>query len=145
MARLVDTKEYLDMICSLLAEGKTASIPVSGSSMTPFLHNGDTVFLKAPESPPKKGDIVLYIRPSGQYVLHRIVRDNADGTYLMAGDAQTVRERIDGASIRGIVTEAVHKGQRLTPESSRWRRYATVWIRLLPLRRRLIALRAKHR
>ncbi len=147
MAKIVDTKAYLDMICDLLKAGETASIPVSGSSMTPFLHNGDTVFLQAPEKPLKKGDIVLYTRPTGQYVLHRIVRRRADGSFLVAGDAQTALEQIHGACIRGVVTQVQHKGQHLTPESKRWRYCAMVWGTLPPLCRKLLNLmiRRKHK
>lgn len=134
--KTVDTKEYLDVICSLLREGRReVSVPVAGSSMSPFLHHGDTVYLDPVEELPKRGDIVLFTRPSGQYILHRVVKVNADGSYIMLGDAQTQRERIESAaSIHGIVVSALHKGKLLTPKSFRWRIFATVWQWVVPLR-----------
>lgn len=134
--KTVDTKEYLDVICSLLREGRReVSVPVAGSSMSPFLHHGDTVYLDPVEVLPKRGDIVLFTRPSGQYILHRVVKVNADGSYIMLGDAQTQRERIESAaSIHGIVVSALHKGKLLTPKSFRWRIFATVWQWVVPLR-----------
>ena len=134
--KTVDTKEYLDVICGLLREGRReVSVPVAGSSMSPFLHHGDTVYLDPVEELPKRGDIVLFTRPSGQYILHRVVKVNADGSYIMLGDAQTQRERIESAaSIHGIVVSALHKGKLLTPKSFRWRIFATVWQWVVPLR-----------
>lgn len=136
MARIVDTKEYLDMICQLLREGHTkVPVTVAGSSMSPFLHHGDTVYLNRPENPPKKGDIVLYTRPSGQYILHRVAEVNPDGSYIMLGDVQTEREWIESAaSIHGVAVCALHKGELLTPQSRRWRFFATAWLRVVPLR-----------
>lgn len=142
MKKQVDTTEYLDMVCGLLEEGHTAvPVLVAGGSMAPFLHHGDTVYLQPPKPPLKRGDIVLYTRPGGQYVLHRIVGCNPDGSFLLLGDAQSVRERVESADrIRGRVAAAQHRGRMLTPQSLRWRFFATVWIWLRLCRRRLMGL-----
>ena len=134
--RMVDTKQYLDMICGLLREGnREISVPVAGSSMTPFLHHGDMVYLNPVDAPPKRGDIVLYTRPGGQYILHRIVKVNPDGSYIMLGDAQTQRERIESREvIHGVAVSALHIGKQLTPASFRWRFFEKVWLRVVPLR-----------
>lgn len=136
MAKMVDTKEYLDVICSLLAEGRQeVPVTVAGSSMTPFLHHGDTVYLNPRVDPPKKGDIVLYTRPSGQYILHRVVQVNGDGSYIMMGDIQTDREWIESVeAIHGIAVKALHRGRILTPKSARWQFFARVWLHMVPLR-----------
>ncbi len=147
MAKIVNTNEYLDMVCNLLAEGHTrVPVPVAGSSMVPFLHNGDMVYLDLPDSPLKKGDIVLYTRPSGQYVLHRIVKVNSDGSFILLGDAQQQRERVESAVwIHARVSGAIHKGTNLGPDSLRWKLFATVWIWLRPWRLRLMALLGKRK
>ena len=136
MAKMVDTKEYLDMISDLIREGHSqVPVTVAGGSMTPFLHHGDTVYLDALRRPPRKGDIVLYTRPSGQYVLHRVVQVRKDGSLILLGDAQQEREWIESAAaIRGVVVGALHKGKKLTPQSFRWLFFATVWLRVVPLR-----------
>ena len=41
----------------------------------------------------RKYDLPFYTRDSGQYVLHRIVKVNADGTYTLRGDHQIVNEQ----------------------------------------------------
>ena len=147
MGRVLDTKEYLDMVCELLEAGKTdVPVPVAGSSMTPFLHPGDTVYLNPATPPLRKGDIVLYTRPGGRYVLHRIVKVNADGSFIMLGDAQQEREWIESKDqIHARVTSALHGEKLLTPKSFRWRFFATVWRWAVPLRRWIMTAYARIR
>lgn len=141
MPKVLDTKEYLDMVCELLRQGQThVPVPVAGSSMVPFLHNGDTVYLDLPRTPLKKADIVLYTRPDGHYILHRIIRVNPDGSFIMMGDAQQEREWIESErQIHARVTGALHKGKQMMPGSLRWRFYETVWLWVIPFRRLLMA------
>lgn len=136
MARIVDTTEYLDMVSDLLREGREqVPVTVAGSSMTPFFHHGDKVFLNPVRNALKKGDVVLYTRPGGQYVLHRIVRVNGDGSLVMLGDAQTIRERIEGSgAVRGVVVSVLHRGKVLTERSLRWQFFEKVWPAVVPLR-----------
>ncbi|MBR3972812.1 MAG: S24/S26 family peptidase [Oscillospiraceae bacterium] len=141
MPKVVNTKEYLDIVCELLLQGQShVPVPVAGNSMVPFLHNGDTVYLELPRTPLKKADIVLYTRPDGRYILHRIVRVNSDGSFIMMGDAQQEKEWIQSAGqIHGRVVSVVHRGKRIGPESRHWKFYATVWLWAIPLRRWLMA------
>lgn len=136
MARVVDTKEYLDMVCELLAQGKEhIAVPVAGSSMTPFLHPGDTVYVDLPGDQLRAGDIPLFVRPDGRYILHRIVKVRPDGSFIMLGDYQTETEVVESIhQIRAVVTSAKHKGKILTPKSPRWIFFATVWRWIVPFR-----------
>lgn len=136
MERILDTKEYLDAVCQMLVEGQNGvPVPVAGSSMTPFLHPGDMVYLDPVASPLRRGDIVLYTRPGGRYVLHRIVKVNTDGSFIMLGDAQMEREWIESEKqIHARVVRALHRGKLLTPKSFRWCFFATVWRWVVPLR-----------
>ena len=143
MPRILDTQAYLDTICDLLRQGeKSVAIPVAGGSMVPFLHHGDTVYLDLLDSPPKRGDIVLYTRESGRYILHRIYKVNKDGSFVMVGDAQQVLERIESREqIHARVTSARHKGKLNRPGTLRWWAYRYIWLWLLPIRHRLMSLR----
>ncbi len=92
--RVVENQEYLGMLKGLILEGKEVSLLVSGSSMSPFIiHQRDTVMLAPVSRPLKRGDIVFYQRRNAAYVLHRICRVNADGTYDIIGDGQIEIER----------------------------------------------------
>lgn len=145
MPHLLDTTEYLDTVCQLLADGQTqVTVPVTGGSMVPFLHSGDTAYLDPLPVTLKRGDIVLYRRANGDYVLHRICRIRSDGSFLIAGDAQQRLEILpDRSYLRGIVSAVRHGGKLLTPGSLRWQLYRHIWRWLLPLRHRLMALKKK--
>ena len=63
-----------------------------GKSMMPLLREGkDSVLLVKPDNI-QKNDIVLFVRESGQFVMHRVVKIKGD-EYIMCGDYQCVLER----------------------------------------------------
>ncbi|MBQ7415856.1 MAG: S24/S26 family peptidase [Oscillospiraceae bacterium] len=142
MPRTLDTQAYLDTVCELLQQGQChVAVPVAGGSMIPFLHNGDTVYLDLPDSPVKKGDIVLYTRENGRYILHRIKKVNSDGSFIIVGDAQQDLELLPrGELIRARVTSARHKGKLMTPGQPRWWFYRYIWLNIIPVRHFLMAL-----
>ena len=127
---------------------KDLPLLISGNSMSPFLiHHRDTVYLSALTRPPRRGDIVLYQRRDGQYVLHRVYSLQGD-TCTMLGDAQTQLEPGIGLhQIRAIVTGVRRKGKLLTPDSFWWLFFERIWIRIRPVRRpihRLYTLLMRH-
>ena len=139
MALIVDTKEYLNTICQLLREGKQdLPVPVTSNSMCPFLHPGDIVYLNR-YTELEKGDIVLFTRPDGSFVLHRIYQIKKDGSYLILGDNQMLPEPVPAERIHAIVTSARIKEKVITPKSLRWQCYAKLWTR--PVRRIIGKLR----
>lgn len=90
--KTISAGTYLPILQALILDGKTVCLNISGSSMAPFLiHQRDSVRLQRPEHPPISGDIVLYQRENGQFILHRICRIK-NGFYYLAGDNQTVLE-----------------------------------------------------
>lgn len=142
----VDTQEYLDMAMAALAEGcGSVSVPVSGTSMGPFLHPGDTVELCLPTRRLKTGDVVLYTRPGGRYILHRIVKCLPDGSYGLLGDNQRAPEPVSPEQIRAVVTAATRRGARVVPGSPVWWFYAHPWRLLAPLRPKIAAIHKRIR
>lgn len=130
----IDTNLFLDTVMTMLAQGaENIPVPVSGTSMSPFLHPGDTVFLNTLSEEPKPGDIILFQRPNGRYILHRVMKVKGDTIWFL-GDAQTVREPINRDQLRAIASAALVRGQRLYPDSCRWKLYAFSWRHLAPLR-----------
>ena len=133
--RVVDTQLYLGMLRELIEEGKDVSVTVTGGSMTPFLiHRRDSVIL-SPAGNVRRGDVVLYRRDCGTYVLHRIIRRAADGTYVLCGDAQTLVEKgVRRDQIFAVVTAVRRKGELKEPGCFFWFFFARIWICLIPLR-----------
>jgi len=84
-------KTSMDTIVSLMddafKEGMTFTFPSKGKSMLPLLHDNDLVTVDRIKTL-KKGDIVLYKRNNGQYVLHRIRKIKKDKSFIMVGDHQ---------------------------------------------------------
>lgn len=135
MTRMVDTREYLDVLRGLTEEGKEVSLLISGSSMAPFLiHGRDSVYFRKPDRELKKGDIVFFQRESGRYVMHRICRVKKDGYYLV-GDGQTeVEGPIRKEQIFGLIYCVKRKGRKIQPGDFWWEFFAHVWLLFRPIR-----------
>ena len=132
---VVSPDTVMEPLLSLLGETSAVPLVVSGSSMTPFLAPGrDAVYLSAISEPLRRGDIVLYRRDNGRYVLHRVLRVSED-FYTMLGDAQTIPEQgIRRDQILAIVCAVRRKGKMLRKGDFWWFFFRRVWICLVPLR-----------
>lgn len=133
--RELDTREYISTLRDLVKEGHDVSLIVSGSSMSPFLiHHRDTIIFGPVEGSLRRGDMVFYERPSGQYVMHRVRRVRPEGLYLI-GDAQTQTEGpLSPSCVFAIVKAVRRNGLLLDDKSWQWRFFATIWLRVIPLR-----------
>ena len=133
--RELDPQVLMPALLALLEETETVPLVISGSSMTPFLvHGRDTVYLSKTAAPLKRGDMILYRRDSGDYILHRIFRAEGD-TYTLVGDAQTMLEPgIRADQVLAVVTAVRRKGKLLKKGSFWWDFFEKVWIRMVPLR-----------
>ena len=122
--------DAIDVIEEVLASGGEFRLFPKGTSMLPLLVQGkDSVVLKRSEGGClKKHDIAFYRRTNGQFVLHRVMKIEADGTYTMCGDNQFALERgIQPQQVIGYVSE-IYKGERLKKLSSlRYRIYVFFW------------------
>ena len=121
----------------LAEESRVRALPlvVSGSSMSPFLiHGRDTVYLSRLTRPARRGDILLYQRSGGAYVLHRVWKVCPEG-YTMVGDGQTELEPgIRDDQIIAIVTAVQRKGRKMAPGGFWWEFFEKFWIRVVPIR-----------
>jgi len=136
MNKKVTMQELLPFIEEALNNDKTFTIPITGTSMLPLLVQGrDTVTLKKNVSPLKKGDLPLYRRKDGAFVLHRVVKVNEDGSYIMCGDNQFLKEKgITDENIIGVVSEITRKGENFSVESKRYQFYVKLGLLLLNVR-----------
>lgn len=87
---MTKVEDFYPLLLEAFDNGKTFSFPIRGTSMQPLLHTNDLIVLEKISSL-KKGDIVLFRRETGQFVLHRI-RKVKDGTYTFVGDHQVKEE-----------------------------------------------------
>ncbi|MBQ1377118.1 MAG: S24/S26 family peptidase [Lachnospiraceae bacterium] len=138
--REVDTESYLGVLKELVQEGRTVSLLISGSSMSPFLiHHRDYIYFKAPDRPLKRGDMVFYNRDSGQYVMHRIRKvhwDESGSLYDMIGDGQRITEKgIREDQIFGLIIRVKRNGKDIQPGDFWWEFFRTFWLSVIPIRR----------
>ncbi len=125
----------LEAVAATLAEGSAAEITVVGSSMYPLFRSGrDSVCLRPISAAPKIGDIILYRRKNGKYVMHRIVGKNADG-FILAGDNQMQKEYAVTADMviarADTIIRSTDNGDKRIPVTALWYRvYTLLWTRM---------------
>lgn len=133
--KVLPPEVLMDQLLGLLEETESVPLVISGSSMVPFLvHGRDTVYLSKVKRPLKKGDMILYRRDNGAYILHRICRVDGE-TYTLVGDAQTWLEPgVRQDQVLAVVSAVCRKGKILRRGSFWWDFFERVWIRMIPLR-----------
>ena len=138
--RLRTTEELMELLPGVLEAGGTLPLVITGSSMAPFLiHGRDTVYLEKIRRPVKPGDMVLYRSVSGELLLHRICGMDDRG-FSLVGDAQMhIDSGVKQEQMLAVVTAVNRKGKLLTSENDIWKFFEKVWLRVIPLRRKLIA------
>ena len=140
-SRKVSLAEFYPVLKEILDSGSSFRLPVTGTSMYPTILGGrDTVKLVKPKQPLKKYDLPLYRREkSGQFVLHRIVRVEKDGSYTCCGDHQWELERgVRPEQIIGVASELCRKGRTFSADKPRYRCWVRFWVWVLPLRRPIL-------
>ena len=138
--RVLPPEVLMGQLLGLLDGAEYVPLNISGSSMTPFLvHSRDTVYLSKVTRPLKKGDMILYRRDNGAYILHRIYRVTPDG-YWLVGDAQILIEKdVRPDQVLALVTAVRRREKLLQPGSFWWNFFEKVWIRVIPLRPGIVA------
>lgn len=142
--RVLPADELIGHILELLQQTEPVPLVITGNSMSPFLvHGRDTVYLSNVKRPLKRGDMVLYKRTSGRYVLHRIYKIEGDNL-CMVGDAQTQLEHgIMPQQVLAIVTAVKRKGKMNKSGSFWWEFFEKIWIRMIKARPYIIKIYSK--
>ena len=144
--RVMEAAVLLEEYRHLIEDENIGALPlvISGNSMSPFLvHGRDTVYLSKLTRPVKKGDVVLYRRDSGAYILHRVYKAEKN-CYTMVGDAQTQPEPgIRDDQIIAIMTAALRKEKMQKPGTFWWEFFEKLWINAVPLRPVIVKLYTK--
>ena len=122
------------LIMLQLEKNKRANLTVTGCSMMPMLrHRKDQVVLIPLAGNCKPGDIILYRRENGRYVLHRIIRLIENG-YICCGDNQAEEEIVMHDQLIAIVNSFIRNGKTYTVDDFWYRAYTLVWVKLFWLR-----------
>ena len=126
----VNLSDLLPFIEESFEKGKEFKIPVTGTSMNPLLYQGrDYVMVKKPGFPLSVGDVPLYRRCDGSFVLHRIVGKNEEG-YILCGDNQFILEYgITDENIVGVASKMCIDGKLISVDDEEYIRHKEKYVR----------------
>ncbi len=135
--------EIPDDLSGTLKDGKNVIAEPSGHSMEPLLHDKGTKVLIAPlEKKPEPGDIVLWHRKDGKYVMHRMIGES-EKHYLLRGDNCVNTDRAVKRRVIGVVTDIYRNGRWFPVTDKRYLAYVRIWTSIFPLRKIFFNLRNK--
>lgn len=125
------------VIQEIVQSGGTAEITVTGNSMYPMLIDCVSQVRLCEPLVLRVGDIPLYRRDNGVFVLHRIVRCDGD-IYTCCGDNQwRIEAGVRKDQILAVVTAFKRKKNWHSCQTGWYALYAKLWITIRPLRRLL--------
>lgn len=106
----IPLSELLPVILATFEMGGEFRLYPKGVSMRPTLVEGrDSIMLSAPIEQIHVGDILLYRRESGAFVLHRVVKIARDGSLTFRGDNQYESEPgISPTAVIAVVKRYFH-------------------------------------
>lgn len=119
-------EDVLPLMEATLEAGAPFSFFQRGTSMLPMLREGiDSVRLVSPKQrEPLKGEVALYRRRSGAFVLHRIISVEKNGTFTACGDNQGVLERgIPTDSIIAVLDGFYRAGEWVSADDKDYKKY----------------------
>ncbi len=109
-------------------------VPTTGVSMQPLLYTHRThVLIRKPDKPLKKHDVVLYTRPDGSLVLHRVIRMEDTAAWIR-GDNTFSLERVAVSDIRGVMDRVWRGNREISVRSWGYRAYTAAWCASYPAR-----------
>ena len=139
----VPMESLIQVILLQLETAKKANLTVTGISMRPMLHQfRDSVILTPVDGPLKQGDIALYLRDDGRYVLHRVIRLTPEG-YAFCGDNQAQLEAVRQDQLIALVIGYTKNGQQRDLNRLDYRLYRFAMVKLFCFRKFYIWLRRR--
>lgn len=132
---ILTTDELLAALQVAFRDDGCFPLKITGWSMRPLLrHELDTVWLRpfCPENC-KRGSILLYRRPNGRMVLHRVRKCLPDG-YCMNGDAQSWCEAISSRQVMAEAYQICRKGKLISCHAPGLKIWDALWFPTRPIR-----------
>jgi hypothetical protein len=144
---VLPNEEFIPYVISELeaVKGKTVTLPVSGRSMRPFLHEtGDKALLTISEQV-SVGDVVLAEISPKRFVLHRVIAINGQQVTLR-GDGNLNNEYCTISNVKATALGFYRKGRNKldSTQDCKWQIYSWIWTHLYPVRRYLLFICYPH-
>lgn len=118
-------------------------ISPKGISMKPMIYNKQGVVeIHKLERPAKRYDLVMYVRPNLQGVIHRVIRAY-DDHYIIVGDNCWQKEYVKTEQVKGIVVRFYRKGKWYDVDNKWYKLYVHIWVDFLFIKRPIFYIRDK--
>lgn len=134
--------EYSNVM-NQLKSGKFVVVPTSGVSMEPLLHdkkkkNATQVLIEPVTRTLSPGDLPLFVREDGKFVLHRLIKvyNREDGSiiYRTRGDNCITCEVFPKENAFGVVTKIYKKEKTINVTDKPYLLYVRIWNLIYPFR-----------
>lgn len=133
----------IHVILLQLQNGGRANLIITGCSMRPMLHeHRDSVTLVPAGDRLRKGDVALFQRDNGRYVLHRVIQVQQD-QYQFCGDNQKELEPVEHRQVIAVMDSFTRKGKQHTQKECIYRLYSWLMVNGFFLRKYYIRLRRR--
>lgn len=132
---------FIPEIKRAIDEGHTTTFRVRGYSMRLFLEDRRDKVVLAPCKEVKVGDVVLAEIQKDKYVLHRVIQKEGEHLTLMGDGNVYGTETCNTSNVIGIAIGFLRKGRDVmdTTDGKKWKIYTFFWLRLMPIRRYILA------
>lgn len=118
--RAYHSPTVLDLAHDSLHSVGRLRLRVTGHSMAPFLHDGDTVWVEPLDAAClRQGDLVL-VRLADDLLTHRLVAVDGAGWHTKGDNVSAADPPVAAAAILGRVVAAERRGQAVDYRQTRW-------------------------
>lgn len=137
--RLISFEEFESISTKILSSGMQLRFKANGSSMRPFIYDGDVVTIVRVEVQRlKRGEVILARLESGRIVVHRILRCEGQ-SFLVQGDALLHPDGyVSYENILGKVVSINRAGREHYLDTGLNRLAVTIWVWFSPIRKQLL-------
>ncbi len=132
--------QLIPIIRELLRTGQKIRLRVAGSSMYPFIKDGDVIEIEEPRSCPRRGDVLLVRVCEDNYVIHRVVKVDGEYFYLRGDAQQGLQGPFRQRDVVGRVLAIYRDGRRYVLERGFLRIMSLLWTYITPSRKVSIVL-----
>ena len=123
----VDTKFLLPFLEEMFAAGKQVRMTITGISMLPMLRDRTDAVLLERTDEIKMFDVILFVRATGEAVMHRIVACGPEG-YTLLGDNQIEEEGpIKEEQVMAKMVGFYHDDYYVSAKTWWYRVYSVLW------------------
>lgn len=125
----------LGSVVELIQNGRQVKINISGSSMQPFLSDGDVILLDNIKLEHIKIGTVILGKYNGAYVLHRVIKKSENFVFIAGDNNLSQIEKIEANDVLAIAIKLIKIDKTINLTSKYFRCLGILWYSLRPFRK----------